>query len=73
MGKVILIITRESTGIDQCKINPIPDSITVMAIPCNTREIVNKGLPCSGYTIKKGRFTHIGTTHYGNNRFHGKS
>jgi hypothetical protein len=42
-----------------------------MTIPCNAREVINKGLSSLGYTIKKGRFAHIGTTHYGNYRFHG--
>jgi hypothetical protein len=70
MSKIILIITRESAGIDQCKINSIPDSITIMAIPCDTGKVINKGLSRLGHTIKKGRFAHIGTTHYGNYRFH---
>jgi hypothetical protein len=42
-----------------------------MAIPCNAGEIVHKGFPCPGDTVKKGRFPYIGTTYYGDNRFHG--
>jgi hypothetical protein len=70
VGKVILIIPRKSAGIDQGKIDVSPTGITVMTIPGNTGQVVNKGVSCSGYTIKKGRFTHIGSTHYGNDWFH---
>ena len=44
IGKNIIITICKSTSIYQCKFNIIPHGFTIMAIPCNSWEIIDKSI-----------------------------
>lgn len=60
----------DTAGIDHDKFQLAQLRLTVFAVPGQTGEVGNQGIPSTGQAVKQGGFPHIGAAHQGYYRSH---